>query len=226
MLARASLLTSCLHAYPAPVTFMVYLCDVEEGGYTFFPRARPNTASGLDDEFNDAAASERPKAATSAGMRIQPRKARAACRCHVAPVDALADVRLTRRACECIGARAGLLECPRRTRGRRVAARGAAGAAGPEDDCHQMADLRDGRCRRVMRQADNTMRAQATLSNACNSAMYSDTTRFVGCASERLVGRSRLLRHRRAKQARARSSARSRFKQTATTAFQPPPPPR
>jgi hypothetical protein len=139
---------------------MVYLCDVEEGGYTFFPRARPNTASGLDDEFNDAAPSG-PKAATSAGMRIQPRKARAACRRHVAPVDALADVRLTRRACEFVGARARLLECPRRTRGRRVAARGAAGAAGPEDDCHQVADLRDGRCRHVMRLA--TKRCDAAL---------------------------------------------------------------
>ena len=46
------------------VTFMVYLCDVEEGGYTHFPRARP-----VADEPDRAP-----------GLRIQPRKARLAAR--------------------------------------------------------------------------------------------------------------------------------------------------
>ena len=43
---------------------MVYLNDVEAGGHTFFPRARPAT-----DELDDA---DRPP-----GIRIQPRKGRA-----------------------------------------------------------------------------------------------------------------------------------------------------
>ena len=43
---------------------MTYLNDVEDGGHTFFPRARPAT-----DELGDA---ERPP-----GIRIQPRKGRA-----------------------------------------------------------------------------------------------------------------------------------------------------
>ena len=46
------------------VTAMVYLNDVDAGGHTYFPRARP-----VAEELGDA---ERP-----AGIRIQPRKGRA-----------------------------------------------------------------------------------------------------------------------------------------------------
>ena len=46
------------------MTAMVYLNDVEAGGHTYFPRARP-----VAEELGDA---ERPT-----GLRIQPRKGRA-----------------------------------------------------------------------------------------------------------------------------------------------------
>jgi prolyl 4-hydroxylase len=52
---------------------MIYTTDVEEGGYTFFPRARPAAA---DDDADVPA--ERPRAAAT-GIRIQPQKGRGLC---------------------------------------------------------------------------------------------------------------------------------------------------